>query len=149
MPVLEWLAGYRHPTPDIFMMLRTALFGCISFLAICAVFCSSANAWQQNGTIHLHPDMGLTFYPTLLCSIAVAFSETFFTVFWNNSIWGMLLGIVFAGILIWKTILYVIFLREVAGLKGGRMAGAFLVIGIIIYALAVLNGYMGVKTPVL
>jgi hypothetical protein len=24
---------------------------------------------------------GLTFFPTLLCSIAVAFSETFFTVF--------------------------------------------------------------------
>jgi len=85
----------------------------------------------------------------LLCSIAVAFSETFFTVFWNNSIWGMLLSIVFAGILIWKTILYVIFLREIAGLKGGKMVGAFIVIGIIIVGLALLNGYIGLKTPIL
>lgn len=150
VPVLEWLAGYRHPTPDIFMMLRTALFGCISFLAICAVFWLVCKCFgSKTGLFTYIRTWGLTFYPTLLCSIAVAFSETFFTVFWNNSIWGMLLGIVFAGILIWKTILYVIFLREVAGLKGGRMAGAFLVIGIIIYALAVLNGYMGVKTPIL
>jgi len=43
----------------------------------------------------------------------------------------------------------VLFLREVAGLKGGRMAGAFAVIGIIILVLAALNGYLGVKTPVL
>lgn len=61
----------------------------------------------------------------------------------------MLLSIVFVGILVWKAILYVIFLREVADLKGGRMIGAFAVVGIMILALALLNGYVGLKTPVL
>jgi hypothetical protein len=61
----------------------------------------------------------------------------------------MLLSIVFVGLLIWKVILYVIFLREVAVLKGGRIIGAFVIIGIMIAALALFNGYVGLKTPIL
>ncbi|MEN6314777.1 MAG: hypothetical protein ABFD25_11060 [Clostridiaceae bacterium] len=61
----------------------------------------------------------------------------------------MLLSIVFVSILIWKAILYVVFLSEVAGLKGGRMIGAFVVIGAMIIALALLNGYVELKTPIL
>jgi hypothetical protein len=149
-PLLAWAAGSQHPTPDISVMLRTALLGCASYLVICAAFWGICKCFGSITSFKNYiRTWGLTFFPTLLCSIAVAFSETFFTVFWNNSIWGMLLGIVFAGILIWKTILYVIFLREAAGLKGGRMIGAFLLSGIMIFVLALLNGYVGLKTPIL
>ncbi|MGE5495412.1 MAG: YIP1 family protein [Burkholderiales bacterium] len=149
-PLLAWSASSRYAAPDVYLMLRTALWGCASYLAICAVFWAISKCFgSKTPLITYLKTWGLTFFPTLLCSIAVAFSETFFTVFWNNSIWGILLSIAFVGIFIWKTILYVIFLREVAGLKGGRMTGAFIVIGIMVIALALFNGYVGVKTPVL
>jgi len=149
-PLLSWLAGAQHPTPDIYMILRTTLLGCFSYLAICVVFWVVCKCFGSDTPLKNYiQTWGLTFFPTLLCSIAVAFSETFFTVFWNNSIWGMLLSIVFVGILIWKTILYVVFLREVSDLKGYKTLGAFVVIGIMIVALALLNGYAGLKTPIL
>lgn len=149
-PLLAYFAGTQHPIPDTYLILRTTLWGCVSYLAVCAVFWLICKCFGSKTPLNAYiQTWGLTFFPTLLCSFAVAFSETFFTVFWNNSIWGMLLSIVFVGILIWKAILYVIFLREVAGLKGGRMIGAFVVIVIMIIALALLNGYAGLKTPVL
>ncbi|NLK71766.1 MAG: hypothetical protein GX285_01945 [Clostridiales bacterium] len=149
-PLLAWFGGPFHPVPNIYWMLRTTLLGCLSYFAICAVLWVICKGFGSKTPLNVYiQTWGLTFFPTLLCSIAVAFSETFFTVFWNNSIWGMLLSIVFIGILIWKTILYVIFLREVAELKSGRMAGAFVIIGIMIIVLASFNGYIGLKTPVL
>ncbi|NLC68152.1 MAG: hypothetical protein GX754_05065 [Clostridiaceae bacterium] len=154
-PLLAWFANSRHTAPRIYLMLhlmlRTTLLGFASYLAICVVFWAVCK-YLFGGETPLKTYIqtwGLTFFPTLLCSIAVAFSETFFTVFWNNSTWGMFLSIVFVGILVWKAILYVIFLREVAGLKGGRMFGAFVVIGVIIIALALFDGYVGLKTPVI
>ena len=64
-------------------------------------------------------------------------------------LWGMVLGIVFTGVLIWKIILYVLFLREVEGLRRVKLAGAFIIITIVIAILAAVNGYVGLKTPVL
>jgi len=149
-PLLVWFAGSWYTDPDIYLMLRTTLLGCVSYLAICAVFWAICKCFGSKTPLKTYfQTWGLTFFPTLLCSITVAFSEAFFTVFWNNSIWGLLISIVFAGILIWKTILYVIFIREVTGLKGGRMIGAFIVAGIMIIILALLDGYVGLKTPIL
>jgi hypothetical protein len=149
-PILAWTAGTFHPIPDLYRMLTTTLLGCVSYLVLCTVFWIICKAFGSETPLKTYIDVwGLTFFPTLLCSIAVAFSETFFTVFWNNSIWGMLLSIVFVGILIWKTILYVLFLKEIAGLKGIRLFLAFAAIGILIVFLAMLNGYMGLKTPIL
>lgn len=150
VPILDWIAAANHPTPSIYHILCIAILGCVSYLAICTVMWIICKGFGSRTPFGDYIEKwGLTFFPTLLCSFAVAFRETFFTVFWNNSIWGIMLSIVFVGILIWKTILYVIFLKEVAGLKGIRMLGAFAVIGIFVIALALLNGYVGLKTPVL
>jgi len=149
-PLLAWCFRFPYPATPIFLMLRTTLWGGISYLMICTIFWSFCKYFGSKTPLKTYMQTwGLTFFPNLLCSIAVAFSEIFFTVFWNNSIWGILLSIVFVGILIWKTILYVIFLKEVAGLKGGRILGAFVSIGIMIVVLALLNGYVGLKTPIL
>lgn len=149
-PLLAYFTGIQHPVSDIYLILRTTLLGCISYLGVCIVFWLICKCFGSKTPLSTYfQTWGLTFFPTLLCSLAIAFSETFFYIFWNNSIWGMLLSIIFVGILIWKAILYGIFLREVADLKGGRMIGAFIVIGIMILALALLNGYVGLKTPIL
>ena len=79
----------------------------------------------------------------------VAITEVYFSVFWNNALVGMILSIVFVGILIWKITLYVIFLREVAELQRGKLIGAFILVAAIIVVLAALNGYVGLKTPIL
>ena len=92
---------------------------------------------------------GLTYFPTLLCTIVVAVTETYFYLFWNSVAWGLVFNILFGGILLWKTVLYVVYLREVAELKRGKAIGAFIVIGIFIILLAMVNGYVGIKTPVL
>ncbi|PKM48308.1 MAG: hypothetical protein CVV01_04160, partial [Firmicutes bacterium HGW-Firmicutes-6] len=59
------------------------------------------------------------------------------------------LNILFVGILIWKTILYVVFLKEVAGLGGKKLMIAFVLCGIGILILAFLNMSLGLKTPIL
>jgi len=69
--------------------------------------------------------------------------------FWNSAVWGMVLSAIFVGVLLWKIILYVLFLREVAGLAKSRLLGAFVVVAILIAAMAALNGYVGLKTPIL
>jgi hypothetical protein len=85
----------------------------------------------------------------MICALVVILTENFFYIFWNDTIWGMLVSVVFVGILIWKAILYVIFLYEVAGLRGYRMAIAFILCGVVNLALAVINGYLGLKSPIL
>lgn len=55
----------------------------------------------------------------------------------------------FGGILIWKIILYIIYLKDFAGLKGWRFFCAFVVLGLYILVMATLDGYLGVITPVL
>lgn len=149
-PLLAYFAGVWHTAPDIYSILRTTIYGCISYLTVCTVLWLVCKCFGSKTSFSIYlRTWGLTFLPTLICSFAVAFGETFFYIFWNNSIWGMILSIVFVGILIWKALLYVIFLREVADLKGSRMIGAFIAIGIMIIALALLNGYAGLKTPIL
>lgn len=61
----------------------------------------------------------------------------------------MLLKLVFVGILIWKAILYFVYLKDFAILKGWRFFAACAAMGIIILSMAALNGYIGLKTPVL
>lgn len=92
---------------------------------------------------------GISYAPTAICAVVVAVTEVFFYIFWNHTIWGMLLNIVFMGILIWKTILYFIYLREFADLKGWRFWGTCVVMGVIILVMARVNGFVGLKTPVL
>lgn len=59
----------------------------------------------------------------------------------SNEVLGMLLNIVFVAILIWKFVLYFIYLKEFAGLVKWRFFAAFIIMGIIILIMAALNGY--------
>ncbi|MPN60660.1 hypothetical protein SDC9_208391 [bioreactor metagenome] len=69
--------------------------------------------------------------------------------FWNSTVWGMLLNFVFIGILIWKAILYFVYLGEFAGLKGWRIIGASILMGVVILLMAAFSGYIGIKTPII
>ena len=149
-PLLSHFAGIGHPAVDVLLILRTTVMGCVSYIAICTVFWLICKCFGSKTSLSTYiQTWGISYFPTLLCSFAVAFSETFFTIFWNNSIWGMLLSITFVGILIWKTTLYVIYLKQVADLKRGRLLGAFFLIGIFIVLLTALNGRVGLITPIL
>ena len=140
----------NHPSVSIATILKLAAYGFVSYLIICAVFWIVCKCFGSKATLGTHLNTwGITFFPNILCSLAVVFSEVHFTVFWNNSLWGMLLGIVFVGILVWKVLLYYLYLKEAAELTRGRLIGAFVVIGLFIAVLAALNGYVGLKTPVL
>ncbi len=68
--------------------------------------------WRRTGLKRYINSWGLTYLPTLLCAITVAFVETYYTIFWNDSIWAVVLNIVFFGILIWKAVLYASFCRR-------------------------------------
>ncbi len=117
---------------------------CVAFWLVGKVFGSSTGLKRYLFT------WGLSYFPTLLCALVVVFVETYYYIFWNNSIWGLLANIVFVGILIWKTILYVIFLKEVAKLEKGKLVGAFFVNGIFIIAIAMLDMMqLDLPTPIL
>lgn len=148
--LLSYFEGVGHPEINVFHIIQTSVFGCISYIAVCVVIWQVCKCFgSETKFTAYYQTWGLTYFPTILCSFTVVFSDIYFTLFWNNKIWGMLLGIILIGILIWKTILYVIYLYEVAELKGGRLIGSFFIIGLFILLLAVLNGYVGLKTPIL
>lgn len=151
-PIINYLANGSdyEVSVDAVNILWLSVLGCITYLAICLVlwlvckvfgsktpFSSYFNSW------------GISYIPTFICALFVVLSETFFYLFWNNSVLGMLLSIVLVAILIWKCILCIIFLREVAQLKGKKMAGAFIVCGLFILVLAFANMFIGLKTPIL
>lgn len=149
-PIYSHFQSDFHPAVHITAILKTTVCGLAGYIAICAVLWIVCKCFGSKTTFAAHfAAWGATFYPNLLCSFAVVFSEVYFTIFWNNSLWGMLLGIVFVGVLLWKVVLTVIYLKEVANLSRGRLIGAFLIIGLFIAALAALNGYLGLKTPIL
>ena len=131
-------------------LLKTIVLGVASYLLICTVMWLVCKCFGSKTNLQSYiQTWGISFFPNIICSITVAITEVYFYLFWNSPLWGMLLSIIFVGVLIWKIILYVLFLREVAGLVKARVLGAFVIITIVIAVMAALNGYVGLKTPIL
>lgn len=137
-------------TWNVLRMLRVTAFSALTYVIICLAFWLVCKCFGSKSTFMGHlKAWGSTYYPTAVCAVVVPVTEVFFYVFWNSTIWGMLLNFVFVGILIWKIILYSIYLKDFAGLKSWRFVGAFVVMGVIILIMTMLDGYLGVITPVL
>lgn len=149
-PILQHFSGANTPDIDLLKMLKITGLGFLAYMFICFAFWAVCKCFGSSRTISDHINSwGISYAPTAICAVVVALTEVFFYVFWNSTIWGMLLNIVFIGILIWKAILYFVYLKEFAELKAWRFFGACVVMGIIILIMAALNGYVGLKTPVL
>lgn len=149
-PVLRHFYGVNAPALNALHMLKLTVLGVLSYIAICVAFWLGCKAFGSKVTLRQHLwAWGASYLPTALCAAVVAVTEVFFYLFWNNTLWGMLLNFVFIGILLWKSLLYVIYLREFAALRGWRLAGAAVVMGVVILLLAAISGYLGIKTPVL
>lgn len=149
-PLLQCFWGFGRPKPDIIRMLTLTGLGLVSYLGICFILWIVCKLFGSKATYWEHVcSWGITYSPTALCAVTVAFTEVFFEVFWNNSVWGLLINIIFGAVLIWKIILYILYLRELPKLRGWRFAGALIIIGICILILARWNASVGLKTPVL
>lgn len=149
-PILHHFFGVSSPEIDFLNMLKITEIGILSYIIICFAFWVVCKCFGSKTTFTEHlSTWGISYFPTALCSIVVAITEVFFFLFWNNTILGMLLNIVFVAILIWKFVLYFIYLKEFAGLVKWRFFAAFIIMGIIILIMAALNGYVGLKTPIL
>jgi len=151
-PIISYLVNGTdyEVSIDIGNILMLFSFGCITYLAICFVIWIVCKMFGSQTTFSSYfRAWGISYIPTIICASTVALAETFFYLFWNNSILGIILNIIFVAILIWKCTLYILFLREVAQLKGKRMAGAFIVCGLFIIVIAFINMAIGLKTPIL
>lgn len=149
-PALQHFCGESRPELDVLRMLKITGYGLLSYVFICIMFWAVCRCFGSNRTVSDHiKAWGISYAPTAICAVVVALTEVFFFIFWNHTIWGMLLNIVFVGILIWKAILYFVYLKDFANLKGWRFFAACAAMGIIILVMAALNGYVGLKTPVL
>lgn len=149
-PVVQHIAHTGTHEYNILQMLRITGYGMLSYLLLCFAFWIVCKVFGSNVSFSAHITCwGITYIPNIICAVVVSLTEVYFYIFWNSTVWGMLLSIVFVGILLWKVILYLIYLREFAGLRGGRLLGTFVVMCVIILVMAALNGYVGLKTPVL
>jgi len=149
-PILEYFFGKFGCELDALQMLRLTALGLASYLAICAVIWLLCRCFGSRASLKEHiQTWGMSFFPTLLCALVVGVTETFFYVFWNSIAWGVAFNVLFGGILLWKTVLYVIYLREVAQLRGGRLLGAMVVICVFIVFLAWADTRLGLKSPVI
>lgn len=149
-PLLQIASNTGDYKFDWQRIAMAVLLSVATYLVICSVIWLVCKGFGSRTAFGDYvKSWGLTYFPTLLCAIVVAFTEAYFYFFWNSIIWGMVFNVVFVSILLWKTILYVLYLREVAELKRGKMIGVLIVIGLFIVLLAAVNGYFGIKTPVL
>jgi len=92
---------------------------------------------------------GVTYLPTLLCAMLTSIAETWFWLFWQHAWLGLVLSVAFSGILIWKAMLYGLYLRHVAGLSGTRLGVAFAAGAIPILLLAMADLHIGLRVPIL
>lgn len=149
-PILNHFCGAQSSTIDWLKMIKITSYGILSYITICIIFWVVSKSFGSKATLMSHINAwGISFFPNIICSFAVTITEEFFYVFWNSTIWGMLASIIFVGILLWKVILYIIYLREFTELKGWGLVGVFIIMNCVILALAALNGYVGLKTPIL
>ena len=149
-PILRFLYSNNAPAIDVVNILKLTVAGFAAYIVICLAFWLICKLFSSEATLSAHINTwGMTFVPTAACSVVVAFTEVFFFIFWNSTIWGMLLNIVFVGVLIWKAILFFLYLKEFAGLKGWRFVCACAAMGIVILVVAALDGYVGLKTPII
>jgi len=126
------------------------LSGALSYVAISAGFFLICRAFGSTTPLNVFlKSWGLTYLPTFLCAVVVSLAETYFYLFWGNLLLGLILNLVFGGILIWKTILYAVFLRNVADLRGKFFWKAFLACGALVLVLAFFNLAIGLETPIL
>jgi len=151
-PVLSIFAAITPNQPgfDFRQALLLVLAGVATYGAICTAFWvvgrifGSPASWQT----HLRT-WGITYIPTLLCALLVAITENYFFLFWNSLFWSLFFSIAFVGLLIWKTVLYVLYFREVAQLRRGRLVGALVLGGLAILLLTLLDVTLALKTPIL
>ncbi len=149
-PVLRYCKNSNQGSIDYIHMLRLLVLGILSYVLICVGLWGICKCFGSKTTCKNHLfSWGITYIPTAICAVTVTVTEVFFYVFWNNVIWGMVFNIIFVGVLIWKILLFAIYLKEVAKLQGKACVGAGLLLCVIILLLAALNGFVGLKTPVL
>lgn len=151
-PIISYLVNGSdyEVSIDIVKMLWLSVLGCVTYMTMCLVLWIVCKVFGSKTSFATYlRAWGISYIPTLICAVVVALAETFFYLFWNNSVLGMIINIIFVAILIWKCTLYILFLHEVAQLKGRKMIGAFIVCGLFILVLAYINMVMGLKTPIL
>jgi membrane-associated HD superfamily phosphohydrolase len=148
-PLLNKHANSKS-TLDYSSMLLITLYGIITYFLICFIMWIICRCLGSRTSFPIYyQTWGFTYFPTIVCAILVAVTEAYFHIFWNSILWGMIFNILFMSILIWKLILYILYLREVAQLKKGKFLAAVIFIGIFILIIAYLDGFLGIKTPIL
>ena len=144
-----WINGFQRAVFSA-DTLRLILFGIASYTAMGTGLYLVCRALGSTTPFRVFLNTwGLTYLPTLACAIVVGFVENLFFLFWGNALLGMAVNLLLGGVLIWKTILYIVFLRDVAGLRKTQFWTAFFVCGVLVLVLAFANMAVGLKTPVL
>jgi hypothetical protein len=144
-----WVNGFE-PALWSGKTLILLLLGAVSYAAISAGFYMICRALGSKTSLSIFlSTWGLTYLPTLACAIVLSFVENYFYLLWGNASLGMIMNLLFIGILIWKTVLFAIFLYDVAGLHGKAFWEAFAACGVLVLILAFADMAVGLKTPIL
>lgn len=147
-PVLAYfIKGYDI---DIYNIILMVILGIAAYLFDCSVFWLIGKGFGGKANLMVYINKwGITFLPTLFCAVFVVFTENYYELFVGNELLIILFNFLFIGVLFWKTIIFVVFLKTVPELKGARLVAAFLILCIIIVFLALLYGRLGLRTPII
>lgn len=148
--LFDYFLGNGQKTLDLLKGMELIIFGIVTYLVICTILWAVGKLFASSLSWRDHVKAwGITYMPTLFCAICVVITENYFYLFVGNILLGAVVNIVFIGILLWKTLLFIIYLREFVGLKGYKFWGAGLILGVCILLLAWGNAWVGLRTPVL
>ena len=86
-PVLQHFYGVNRPEFEMLRMLKITGYGILSYALICILFWAVCRCLGSNRTVSDHiKAWGISYAPTAICAVVVAFTEVFFYLFWNNNI---------------------------------------------------------------
>lgn len=126
------------------------MLGILSYVIICTFLWGAGKIFGScTGWKKYIESWGLTFFPNIICAVVVVYTESYYQLFLNNKVWEIIFSTLFLGILYWKIILYVIYLKKVSGLEKGRLFVVFTLGCIIIMVVALISLNLGLMVPVL
>ena len=141
------------PGSYVFSPVKTGvlmILGVLSYVIICTFFWGAGKLLGSNTRWKKYVgSWGLTFFPNIICAVVVVYTESYYQLFINSKVWEIAFSTLFIGVLYWKIILYIIYLKKVSELKKGRLFVVFTLGCIIIMVMALISLNMGLMVPIL
>lgn len=92
---------------------------------------------------------GTTFLPNVFVGILVALTERMYYLLIDNTVLGIFLSFLAVFFLVWKMLLFYLYINSVMHIQGGKAIVLFFILGIIFIIWSCVQGRLGLQVPII